>query len=188
MQREVIKPQPDIPVIVKLDKGPEGQEREGRFGIDYQYTVNDDRCVMWLPKEARDRLVRCGAQAGDEVQIVKSLRGLMAQWSVQVMPDSNELAPSPSQDRPVPAQARPNGYVNGHGNGHYAGHAQPPRPEANISPIAQQLAGCLRAAVDACVETEAYAKSKGMPLEFCSEDIRAMALSVYIGAQRKERS
>ncbi len=196
MQREVIKPQADVPVTVRLDQGPEGQEREGRYGIDYQYTVNNDRGVMWLPKEARDQLVRCGAQAGDEIQIVKSLRGRIAQWAVQVVPDSNELAPPP----------RSNGYINGNGNGngngHYAGQAQPPRPDrygpserpasigpmgpeaTNVSPVTQQLAGCLRAAVDACFETETYAKTKGMPLEFCSEDIRAIALSVYIGAQR----
>jgi len=194
MQREVIKPQADVPVVVKLDKGPEGQEREGRYGIDYQYTVNGDRGVMWLPKEARDHLVRCGAQAGDEVQIVKSLRGRIAQWSVQVMPDSNELAPPPPPRRlpappPPPQQnGHANGYTNGHGNGS-AGHPTPTpvQPSTAQRPAAQWMAGALCASIDASIAATNYAKDRGIELKFNEEDIRSMAATMYINASKEGR-
>lgn len=164
MQRDVIKPQPDIPVIVRLDKGPEGQEREGRYGVDYQYTVNHDQGVMWLPREARDQLVRCGAQAGDEVQIVKSLRGRQAFWSVQVVPDSNEPVPPPPPSAPVPLRTN--------------GQAQRPAMPNHIA------AFC--AAVDTLRAVAEYAKQKyGFDLNWNEEDYRCVGTTLYIRAQEK---
>lgn len=180
MNREVIKPQPDIPIVVRLDKGPEGLEREGRYGVDYQYTVNGDRGVMWLPREARDQLVRCGAQAGDDVQIVKSMRGRAAVWSVQVVPDSNDPAPPA-------ANQRTNGYVNGHsnGNGNGSGQAQPAaKPQR---PAAQWMVAALCAAIDASLAAAAYAKERGLELNFNEEDIRSIAATMYIQASKEGR-
>lgn len=197
MQREVIKFPLDVPVKVRLDKGPEGQEREGRYGIDYQYTVNSDRGVMWLQKVARDQLVRCGAQAGDEVQILKSLRGRIAQWSVQVMPDSNESpnTPPPANERQAPASAPPNGYINGHANGHSNGqsnYARQTRPQAlpETTPrrAAQWMTGALCAAIDASIAATSYAAERGLEFKFNEEDIRTMAATMYINACKEGRS
>jgi len=196
MNREVIKPQADVPVVVKLDKGPEGQEREGRYGVDYQYTVNDDRCVMWLPREARDQLVRCGAQAGDEVQIVKSLRGRIAQWSVQVVPDSHEPLPSmqlASQTRGSNGNGHSNGSTNGHhsnGNGHGPQQAAPPsaeRSDTKQRPAAQWMTGALCAAIDASIAATKYGADRGLELKFNEEDIRSMAATMYINASKEGR-
>src|SRR4051812_26877244 len=68
-QREVIRFDTE-PVKVKLDKGPyAGIECHGQYGIDWRYSVNDGRAVMYVPEEARDALVQSGVAAGEEVAI-----------------------------------------------------------------------------------------------------------------------
>jgi hypothetical protein len=42
-------------------------------------------------------------------------------------------------------------------------------------------------AFDVMMATEQYAASKGVTLEFNEEDIRALALSIYIGKTREGR-
>lgn len=189
MQRQVIKPQLDVPVVIHLDQGPEGKEKQGPFGIDYQYTVNHNSGVMWLPTEGRNALYACGAQAGDDVQIVKTMKGKQVFFSAHVVSDAAEPVAAP----PPPPVAR----VNGRGGAlPQRAYYQPapqtaaparqvaPQEETRITPVAAQLAGCFCAAIDAALEAETYAKSKGMEIEFNAEDLRAIALSVYIGAQR----
>lgn len=200
MQREVIKPQVDVPVIVKLDKGPEGQEREGKYGIDYQYTCNDDQAVMWLPKDARDMIVRSGAQAGDLLQIVKTLHGRQSVYSIQVLPPptTRDYRIDPSMTPP-----RTNGYTNGHASASRTTTVEMPRelpapaavpataapaPPPQHRPGAQQLQGAICAAIDAAMGSEDYARNKGRALTFSEESIRAFALTLLIGEQKAGRS
>src|SRR5690348_9609441 len=68
-RREVIRFEAE-PVKVRLDKGPHaGIECRGQYGIDWRYSVNDGKGVMYLPAEARQALLESGAAAGEEVAI-----------------------------------------------------------------------------------------------------------------------
>jgi hypothetical protein len=182
MQRQIIRPQLDQPLLVKLDFGPDGVEKRSSINneLQYMYTVNDDAGLIYLPANARQQLLRTGAQAGDSVEIVKMKNG----WDIRVVSDTEE---QPQQQQR--AAARGNAYRQPAApqsrSAQPTAQAQPPRPAANgVHPVGQQLAGCLRAAIDAATEAEGYAKGKNFPLEFTSEDIRAMAVSVFIGQQR----
>src|SRR5579863_5294555 len=69
MRRDVIRFDAE-PVKVTLDKGPHsGIECHGQYGIDWRYTVNNGKAVMYLPAEGRDALLHSGAQAGEDVAI-----------------------------------------------------------------------------------------------------------------------
>ena len=86
------------------------------------------------------------------------------------------LPPAPQQRAQQPPPRPPS-------NGHQAtGQALPPRPDdLTISPIAQQVAGCLRVAVDAWEEIRQYARERyGVEIEYTAEDIRATGTSVFI--------
>ncbi len=76
MQREIIRPQLDTPVVIKLDFGPEGVEKRSQKtgDLEYMYTVNDDAGLIYLPPQTRNELIRTQAQAGDYIQILKSKR------------------------------------------------------------------------------------------------------------------
>src|SRR3954469_22851095 len=98
-QREVIRFDTE-PVKVKLDKGPyAGIECHGQYGIDWRYSVNNGKAVMYLPEEARDALVQTGVAAGEEVAIRRLGK---RRWEVErIEPD----LPFPDAEVPPPKAA-----------------------------------------------------------------------------------
>src|SRR5690242_21459353 len=90
-QREVIRFDAE-PVKVKLDKGRYGGiECHGQYGIDWRYSVNHGRGVMYLPAEGREALLESGAAAGEDVAIRRLGK---TRWEVErIAPD----LPFPSQ-------------------------------------------------------------------------------------------
>jgi hypothetical protein len=105
--RTVLKFNPNLPVDVRLDYGPEGKLHE-KTG-DYQYTVNGNSCVMFLPDTARNQLLRTHAAKGDLVRICKSVAGRSTTWNVEVLSDAAEPEPTPTPGPRVVAPARTNG-------------------------------------------------------------------------------
>ena len=72
MQRDIVKFDMDVPKTVRLDFA-EGKEVKTNSGAtQWQYTLNNDQAIMWLPLAGRQALKRCGAQTGDNVSILKT--------------------------------------------------------------------------------------------------------------------
>lgn len=206
MQREILKFQADVPVTVVLDKSPESaQQKENDRGVYYQFAVNNNSALMFLPPEGRDALFRARAKAGDLVQIVKTYRGKQQIFTAQTISDAAE-PPAPSNLRGnyphgsttqgmSQAEARNAAFFAGR-NGNGQGSAQPPiQPQAQpqrpvIAPAAmlasQHLMSCMCAAIDAAAEAQEYARGKGLGLTFLGTDIRAIAISIYIGDRRDD--
>lgn len=198
MQREVVKLDYDVPAIVKLDFG-EGVQVEGKFGVQWQYTLNDNTAVMWLPKSGRDALAQSGAQAGDSVQIVKSMRGKTTTFHAQVVSDAHAPAPAPAptpirngakipqrayyQPDPMASQAALAQHITRESKPEPA-PAPPPPAVREVHPVTEQLTSCLKSAIDAAAAAQEHARERGLGVTFTSEDVRAIALSVYIGLQR----
>ena len=208
MQREILKPAYDTPLIVKLDFGPEGVERDGKFGMQYMYTLNDDAGCMFVDPPARQAILASGAEAGDTIQLVKTKRGKDTVYSAAIVGDAAEApAPPPStreriaprtgtaasrlpqrayhQPQPAerPASAAPEQRPAA------SRHADAPTAAMTVrapepAPGRMTMSDLLRHAVNACAEAQTYAQQRGLEIRFTSEDIRAIALSVYIGAQR----
>ena len=117
------------------------------------------------------------------------------EWVSQ--PQFSPDPPAPTKPPTVFPQRKPKAASNGNSNGHSNGnghHAPPPAaappPEQPAAtpphrPGAKMLAMALFAAIDAAKLAQDYAQSHGMKLQFASEDIRAMAATLYID-QRKE--
>lgn len=202
-KRDVIKPQVDVPIVIKLDRGPEGRETAGQFGTQYQYTVNDDSAVLWLPPQGREALLRSGATAGDSVQLLKLQHGKATQFvatktgagagSARTWDElqAYEDAPPPEPARsirilaPAPPPAPPsysNG--NGHANGHANGNGSTPRPERPSS--LNTMARAMSAAVDLILSTQEYARKAGLALDEATvEDVRTIAITLYIDARKE---
>jgi hypothetical protein len=92
--------------------------------------------------------------------------------------------PARAYYQPEPGVAAPQ-LTNGNRQIPYVG-ATPLKPKTPLSPVAQQLAGTLCGAVDAAAEAEAYARGKGLSIQFTADDIRAIGLSIYIGTTRQQ--
>src|SRR5690348_7691458 len=104
MQREIVKFSADAAQTVRLDFS-EGKEVLTKAGSkQWQYTVNRDNSIMWLPLAGKQAIERSGARAGDEVRICKSFLNQETIWTAQVV---RPVAPDP------PSRQNGNGKVHG---------------------------------------------------------------------------
>jgi len=196
MRREVIRFDTE-PVKVKLDKGPyAGIECHGQYGIDWRYSVNDGKAVMYLPEEARDALVQSGVAVGEEVAIRRLGRH---RWEVErVEPDlslpETETPTSngiPASARLTASNARP---APERQFGSVEGPETSPRAESDAFVLpatavtaSKHMMSCYCVAVEVAVEVQEYARRKGMHIAFTGSDIRAMGITVYIGDNQRLR-
>jgi len=166
--REIIAFKPNVPITVALAY-TDGLQVEGRFGDQIMYTLADER-VMYVPPLVRQRLVELGVQPGEPFTICKSERKQgnrrLIEWQVK-----KDDAPSdqPCWEKPP---------VNGTGNGH-AG------PKSSSAHDVSYLQNALASSIDAAIAAEQYAATQGFSVRFGSEDLRAMALSLYIQHARE---
>jgi hypothetical protein len=197
-RREVIRFEAE-PVKVKLDKAPHaGIECRGQYGIDWRYSVNHGKGVMYLPAEAREALFESGAAAGEEVAIRRLGK---TRWEAErIAPDlpfrsqpearqaeeTDQPTPPPSAARPLPERlfAHPEPQVA----------SEPPSspergavPAAAVTATSQHMMSCYYVAVDVAVEVQEYARRKGVNIAFTGSDIRAMGITVYIGDNQRLR-
>ena len=201
-RREVIRFEAE-PIKVTLDKGPHaGIECRGQYGIDWRYSVNDGKGVMYLPAEAREALLQSGAAAGEEVAIRRLGK---TRWEAErIAPDlpfpsqadaqqeeaTDQPAQPPSATRRLPERlfAPPEPQVA----------SEPPSspepvavPAGAVTAASQQasqhMMSCYCVAIDVAVEVQEYARRKGINIAFTGSDIRAMGITVYIGDNQRLR-
>ena len=167
--RERIAFQTNVPVTVALAYA-DGLPVEGRFGDQIMYTLADER-VVYVPPVVRSKLVELGIQPREPFTICKAERKegnrRFIEWQVNKASDSDDQPPS--ETPPV------NGQTNGLGT---------PNP-SNGQPAVSHLQHALVASIDAAMAAEQYAAAKGFSVRFGSEDLRAMALSLFIQDARE---
>jgi hypothetical protein len=194
MQRDKISFETNVPKIIRLDFPPDGAPlKPGRYGDQYMFVVNEDAGVMFVDPPVRDLIVSTGAQAGDEVAItrreVRENGRKAVRWEVERVEEEPEPPPPPPPppDRPAngapkPAQPQPAPQLaeqlcEAHREAHCALCRQ---SQAN------PLTPALTAAIDAAAAAEQHARTRGLAIRFSSEDVRAMALSLYIDSRRSK--
>jgi hypothetical protein len=188
----------NVPTAVMLDGlGTEQQNKAGE--PEYRYFLDADS-IMWVPPQVHgeiEQLQRRYGVKGLEIAITKqqAKRGAPIRWTVEHIadePDSAQAvraaATAPSSRAPLPPPTPATS------NGHRPPAARPaptpvPPPYTADAPLtlADQLAGCLAAAIDAAAEAAIYAERHGMTLRWDAGDIRAMAATLLIGEQKGGR-
>ena len=191
-QRDVIRFDTE-PVKVTLDKGPyAGIECHGQYGIDWRYSVNNGKAVMYLPEEARDALVQTGVAAGEEVAIRRLGK---RRWEVErIEPDlpfsDAEIAQSkatPEPPTPAPANTRSAPERQFAPPERAEMPAPPAEPDAFVLPASAVTASHMMSCYCVAVEVQEYARRKGLHIAFTGSDIRAMGITVYIGDNQRLR-
>jgi hypothetical protein len=163
--KERVAFQTNVPVTVALAY-PDGIQVEGRYGDQVMYTLVDER-VMYVPPIVRSRIDELGVGKGDFVTICKAERRegtrRFVEWHVE-RPDTNDSS-APQSGNGVPHVAtKPNGNAVRDG----AGSAE------------TTLHKALMASIEVALAAEQYGCAKGLSIRFGSEDLRAMALSLFI--------
>jgi hypothetical protein len=166
--RERIAFQTNVPMTVALAYA-DGLQVEGRFGDQIMYTLADER-VMYVPPVVRNKLVELGIQPGELFTVCKAEHKQgnrrLIEWQVK-----KDDAPN---DQPPWEMPPVNSKMNGHAS-----------PKPRDGHAASHLQNALASSIDAAIAAEQYAATKGFSLRFGSEDLRAMALSLFIQHARE---
>ena len=191
--KEVVKFAIDTPVEVSL-RFETGKHVEGRYGDQVMYSLLDNR-VMYVPPYVEQRIRELAITAGEPLQLCKQAKTdgnrKWVEWSVrrapqQPLPSANETAAA--DQAPSIAQDQRNGNTNGKVNGHANGSGEKavtmmPKTIAGAGITAMELA--LNGAAEIAQRVEGRAAANSYSLRFSNEDIRAIALTIFIQAMRE---
>jgi hypothetical protein len=174
----------NVPVTATLAYA-DGLKVQGRFGDQVMYSLADGR-VMYVPPMVRDKLVELGVRQNEPFAICRAERRegnrRFVEWVVQAdgsaAPAQSTPAQSDTPGSPVSGDSGARGKANGDGNGDGNGKLASASPSSGIAEAA--LRAALTASIDAALAAEQYASAHGLSIRFGSEDLRAMALSLFI--------
>ena len=194
--REIIRFTTNRPVEVAFRRG--GAKRvSGHYGPQIMYTLTDER-VMYVPLIVADRIQELGIGYGEPFEICKaevrdgnkrSIEWRVSRAEQPQQPVSSPNPPVASDSALVSVQEQPNPGGNGHSNG--ASHARfevawdgtlLPVPVTGTAVTVMETA--LNAAVDIAQRVEHRASLNRRGLQFKSDDIRAIGLTMFIQAMR----
>jgi len=180
---EKLQFQTNVPIDVAL-KYNDGKEVIGQYGDQLLYTLTDGR-VMYVPRIVKKKIDELGIGRGELFTITKAEKKNGTRRTIEWV-----VATDGSGDRNTQRRAqRPNGQGpdqrrqgSGSAPGNGNGHRPSPRNETKgflVTGQGQFLLQALAAAVDVAAATERYATACGLELQFTSEDLREIGLSIY---------
>ena len=138
------------------------------------HTLADER-VMYVPPIVREKIRDLGVGQGELVTICKTERRdgnrRFLEWQVETGTADGEAAE---------AQSTTNGAARSNGKADERPQLAPNNRTHESHGSASALRSALAVSIDAAIGAEQYACSKGLSVRFGSEDLRAMALSLFI--------
>ena len=191
MTKGILRFNTNEPVELAL-RWDDGKRVEGRYGEQVMYTLDDDR-LMYVPPVVAKRIRELGIQARETFEICKAeLREDNKRWiEWRVRRVEAPRHPTSSANVPGAAASDLSRNAQSHRNGttdHLAFEAAAdgtllPVPVAGAGITAMELA--LSGAAEIAQRVEARARVRNYSLQFTSEDIRAIGLTMFIQAMRE---
>jgi hypothetical protein len=184
---ETIKFETNMPQVLAL-AFTDGKPVESQFtGSQVMFSTVDGR-RMYLAPFVAEKIRAAGIAARMPFEICKRQVGRAIEWQVKTHNAAagavSEATPTAAQVRSinqtVPKEYNGNGYRDEATPNAAAGARGNNAPAVPLSRGGTKLMGALAAAVQAVLETEAYCARQGRDFSFTSEDVRALAITVYI--------
>ena len=182
-----------VEVALRLD---EGKRVEGRYGEQILYALEGDR-VMYVPPVVAKQISELGIKAREIFEICKAeLREENKRWiEWRVRRIEQPRQPASSGNGPEAAASDPNGQAQNHRNGSTHQSPRPldlqASPDGTLLPVAVTGAGitamelAMSGAAEIAQRVESRARMRNYSLQFTSEDIRAIGLTMFIQAMRE---
>jgi len=195
MANGILRFNTNAPVEVAL-RWDDGKRVEGRYGEQIMYTLEGDR-VMYVPPVVAKQIRELGIRAREIFEICKAeLREenrRWIEWRVRRIEEPRHPAPS---DNVTEAAARDlSGQAQNHRYGNTHDHPRPldlhAAPDGTLLPVAVTGAGitamelAMSGAAEIAQRVESRARLRNYSLQFTSEDIRAIGLTMFIQAMRE---
>ena len=194
MTNGILRFNTNSPVEVAL-RWDDGKRVEGRYGEQVLYTLDDDR-VMYVPPVVASRIRELGIRAREAFEICKAeLREenkRWIEWRVKRIEEPRHPASSPNS--PEAAATVPSNTQNQrNGNTHQTSRPLDLQaaPDGTLLPVPVTGAGisamdlALSGAAEIAQRVESRARLRNYSLQFTSEDIRAIGLTMFIQAMRE---
>lgn len=178
-QREKVIFEVNAPRAVTIERDPPDYPTEGNWGPQWMYFLADNQ-IMFVEPDVHEQLIQEGAAHGKTFTITKTKDGRKNKWIVirgdveaQAARAIRAPAPAPRPEAPAPRPAQ---------RAEAPAPAPEPAPERtqrqHVSGNVMQAALC--SAIDATHRAEEYAESIGSAYRASSEDVRALAITIYI--------
>src|ERR1700720_3599568 len=174
--------QTNVAIDVAL-KYNDGKEVTGQYGDQVLYTLTDGR-VMYVPPIVKTRIEELGIGRGELFTLTKAEKKSGTRRTIEwlVAAGRAEEGDTQASTQELNGRRRRNGAVSEAVVGN--GHARRPSASSDakgflVTGQGQFLLQALAAAVDAAATTERYATACGLELQFTSEDLREIGLSIY---------
>jgi len=197
MSKSILRFNVNAPVEIALH-WDDGKRVEGRYGEQIMYTLEGDR-VMYVPPIVAKQIHELGIRARETFEICKAeLRDENKRWiEWRVKRLDQPRHPVESPNAPEAAASALSNDAQNHRNGSTNGTAarQPLEFQASadgtLLPVPVNGAGitCMELAMNGAAEiaqrVESRARLRNYSLQFSSEDIRAIGLTMFIQAMRE---
>jgi hypothetical protein len=195
MTNGILRFNANAPVAVAL-RYDDGKRVEGRYGEQVMYALEGDR-VMYVPPVVAQQIRELGIRAREIFEICKAElceeNRRRIEWRVKKIEQPRHPASSPNA--PDAAAASPSSEAQSHRNGNTD---QCPRPldlhasaDGTLLPVPVTGAGitamelAMSGAAEVAQRVESRARMRNYSLQFTSEDIRAIGLTMFIQAMRE---
>lgn len=202
----VIRFEPNVAVEValKYDGGKRVASRIENAPDQMMYTVCGDDTI-YCPLNVAEQIANLGVKKNELISICKRQANNVTRWEVKRLSEAAEPVKTPFDALPTEINATPMerqlttsiNQVNQRKaeqaletparlqNTQSSTPSIPNTPHSNPAPIAHTvvsriMASALIAAFDATQECERYAHSKGVEMEFSTEDVRAISNTLFI--------
>ena len=185
---EILRFNVNVPAEVALRYG-EGKRVQGRYGEQVMFTLADDR-VMYVPVCVADRIGELGIRPGQSFEICKAeVRDGNRKW-IEWFVRRLQEAPQPVLPSTAVLREPPNGH---NGSTNYSPRALrlESRSDGALVPVpvdgsrVQSMELSMNAAVEIAQRVEQRAALRDQPVHFTSEDVRAIALTMFIQTSRE---
>jgi hypothetical protein len=162
----------NTPRAITIERDPPEYPTEGNWGEQWQYFLAGNE-IAWVEPEVHNQLIALGAAHGKTFTVTKTKVGRANKWVVMPGDVAEQAARAISAPAPAPRPAQ-------------RAEAPAPAPEpapqttprSHVSGNVMQAALC--SAIDATHRAEEYAESTGASYRASSEDVRALAITIYI--------
>jgi hypothetical protein len=163
MKPEIFRPEPNTKYTIAL-KYPKGQNVTGAWGPQLLWTLSDGR-KLYTPAFFQKLIDDEGIKPGQRFELFKSTEGRKTVWKIaKLQPIAALLDGAGPLDSPIPQD----------------------EPDDDPPPIPlTRLEHALKTAVTAAHAAEQEGQRIGYNIRFGPQDIRAMAISVMIGWDRR---
>jgi len=195
MTNGILRFNTNAPVEVAL-RWDDGKRVEGRYGEQIMYALEGDR-VMYVPPVVAKQIHDLGIRAREIFEICKAeLREenkRWIEWRVRKLEEPRQ--PGQSANSPEAAASIPSGQAQNQRNGTTHQNQRPldlhASPDGTLLPVAVTGAGitamelAMSGAAEIAQRVESRARMRNYSLQFTSEDIRAIGLTMFIQAMRE---